>query len=216
MKFATVITLLLVVTCVVAAQSVPPSSEDLLTRQAGPMTQVHVSIIDKVVLGFSHAKIPGGVVRIANCSHSDPEATINDAVSMKDLLDLLKLKSPEYSWKVDRGVVNVIPETGFPVPLDIPISDFHVKDVTALEAFNQLVNRSDLKAAFESRGLFQGLELNGGGFPISKARITLDLKNVSLLEVLNSIVRADGRAVWGYTLNPCQGKNLYQLKLLIY
>lgn len=189
--------------------------KNILSKDVGSIGTLRIDVLDATIHGLVNAHVPGGVVRIINCNRNEPHISGKDDLSIQDLLNLLVLKAPEYQWRIDDGVIDLIPNTSFPVPLDARIPEFRVDNVTALQAMNQLVNRSDLKHEFESRALFQGLELDGGGFPISKNRITLNLKNATLLEVLNSIVRADGRAVWGYTLNPCQGWNQYQLKLLV-
>lgn len=187
----------------------------ILSKAAGSIGSLPINIVDATVHGFVNAQVPGGVVRIIDCNGREAQVSGKDSRSIQDLLNLLVLKAPEYRWKLDDGVINLMPNTGFPVPLDIRLPNFKMENGTALEAMNELVDRPDLKREFAARGLFRGLELTGGGFPISKKRISLDLKDATLLEVLNSIVRADGRAVWGYTLIPCQGWNQYQLKLLV-
>lgn len=192
------------------------SSQVVLAKTAGPVGLGRIDAVSALLFGFTNAEIPGGIVRIVNCYGSEPQVKIPADASVKQLLEIVALKVPEYRWRIDDGVVNVIPYTSFPVPLDIRISEFQVEELSALDALNRLLDNMQLKQELQARGLFQGLKLSGGGFPISKKRITLDLKDSTLLEALNAIVRSDGRAVWGYTLRPCNGRNEYEINLLVH
>ena len=74
-----------------------------------------------------------------------------------------------------------------------------------------------MREGIANLGLNQGgVAGGGGGGAISKSRISLDLKNVTLKEALNAIVRADGRAMWAYIMRPCEGRNEYNFALLIH
>lgn len=191
------------------------SEEEVLTRHTGVAGKQHGGVVDALVLGLTIAQVPGGVVAVDNCGGYNPTVKVPPNSSVKDLLDQIVLASPQYRWHVDDGVINVIPDTNLTAPLDIKISKFKVESVSASDALNQLLEEPEVRQGIEGLNFHQGARAFGGGFPISKARISLDLKNVTLQEALNSIVRADGRALWALLLRPCNGRNEYDISLLI-
>lgn len=105
-------------------------------------------------------------------------------------------------WRTDVGVVNPIPSAGVPDLLKIRISRYKTNSDLD-EALRQLLALPQVKEGADhlalkriSMSLLVASRFNGG-----PSRIDVDIRNASLREALNALVRAHGRAVWN-TASP--------------
>ena len=79
-------------------------------------------------------------------------------------LDSIVLADPQYFWRTDDGVLNLLPKTGEPQLLHVLISEFSIDDATSATAsLSQLLSRPEITTAMTDLKLDWGLQV---GIPV--------------------------------------------------
>jgi hypothetical protein len=121
--------------------------------------------------------------------------------------------------------VNLLPYQGAPPLLNTAIPRFDAEDESLDQSFWRLVGSPDVLNAKASPGITgtNKLQMFVGaseapplpGHPKQEPkRFTRHLRNVSLMDALNSLVRANGRGVWRYQEHVCDGEHWDNLDLV--
>jgi hypothetical protein len=163
---------------------------------------------------------PGGFAIVQGCEEAEPEVQplLSTNATLGEELDKLVANDPGYTYSVDDGVVNLLPYQGAPPLLNARISRFDVEDESIETALARFVDSAEVRKAKESVGITgtNKLRIFVGGNPapplpghprIQPKRFTLHLRNVTFMEALNSLVRAQGRGVWRYNEHLCDGED---------
>jgi len=179
-----------------------------------------------LVTDLETARIPGGMFRARKCGDVEPKLIPAKDSSFQNELDRIANLKPEYQWAIDNGVFNFFPKFFTPSPLDISIAEFKVENEPVIQAYRKLLDTPDIKNGFARLGLHEptvqvilgGISTppNIGGVsapPRDQKGITLNLKNTTLREASNAIVRADGRKTWVLSVVSCKGDNTYSSQL---
>lgn len=117
--------------------------------------------------------------------------------TVREALDKIVERYPRYVWRLDDGVINFLPKPGESITrdgkpiLDVIIIDLKLDGVRANMA---------VKQACEAAGLPCGAVGSAGGRK-RHPKISLHLKNVTLRQALNAIVKKDGDAAWRFEFN---------------
>jgi hypothetical protein len=162
------------------------------------------------------ARKPGGFIRMIKCSGEEPplpeEPTI---LPLNSALDALTRMDQRYKW-IDRGVVNLIPITGEPDLLKVRIARYKT-NADLDEALRQLLALPQVQQTAHRLGLTRNsMTLLVGPSPFSggPSRVDVDIRDTTLREALNAIVKAHGRAVWEYRESRCDGRNEFSVGFL--
>jgi hypothetical protein len=114
-----------------------------------------------------------------------------------DVMNAIVKAKPVYSWRKAGSVIEVYPTNGTNPLLDLTVSSFHVKDVIAVEALNQLLGLNEVQAAMNASQLKPQSEMftpstNPG------SRVTIDLQKAKLRDILSRIAADSGVKFWSF------------------
>jgi hypothetical protein len=121
-----------------------------------------------------------------------PEGTVGDVVGA------VVGQAPGYKWAQVNGVINVMPQDVNDSVLELRIARFRVKDAAAEDLRAAVVSLPEVKAWLAQNQL---VERTAGTplFPEQKAglpRISFDVSNVTLREILNRVVKEPNFHEW--------------------
>jgi hypothetical protein len=200
---------------------------EILSRQishdidrTGRPGDVHMQVLKS--LGLS-----GGMVLALGCS--DPSSVTFKAMGgtkLRAALADFATKNPEYRWQVRGGTLDLVPEAGVPAVLATRIHGFelHTTDQqsTAGVAVAQLLALPEVRQRVAHLRLKSALQQGGPGaytehpVPRQAVPIHIKLKNVSLQEAFNSVVKAFGESMWVFVEHECSGEKTYSVDTLKY
>jgi hypothetical protein len=118
----------------------------------------------------------------------------------EELLNEIVEHEPGYTWEERDGVVNVFPRAHVDTVLDIRIARFHVRNAGYSEIHAAIVAQPEVKEWLERNKLTERtpapidilIGKNGSDLP----RISLELRDVTLREIMNAIIRSAGFRFW--------------------
>jgi hypothetical protein len=172
-------------------------------------------------MALSNAKIPGGIVTV-NCGNPSKQSFVaSETTSLELFLINLELTDVRYKWQLNEGILNLLPKQELPKLLETPIEKFSVQEVTAQEALNLLQEKSEVKRKKIELGLDKASisinkasALNLESEQNSDVTFSLNLKGVTYRQILNEIVKAQGRMTWIYTEKHCGNVNMFSVILV--
>lgn len=196
-----------------------PSTEEMLTRPvvvpSGPPLSASSAFED---LMFS-AGIPGGQVLEEGCNAEVGPQTHLKGNTLRELLDSFAGVGSPYRWEVKDGVVNLLPAKGSPALLLTRIATYDSqKAADIVTATTFLLASPKIQDAAAELGLTQnvsgsGVGSVGPGPPPPREPLGLRLQNVTLRDLLNALVRINGRGVWTYREIHCPPKNYFDVTI---
>jgi len=208
--FATAVLLVLVLppSPVVSRPSTLAAQEDLLTRTA--------AIGDRSLPAFSAFQdalevsgVPGGVAFVEGCA-DEPKLVVHPhGTTLRQVLDSIVSADPHYVWRIREGVLNAQPAKGLPALLETHLKTYDSGELTdAVSAVTVLSSSPDVASAGTRLGLTHnvlgpGLGGMAQGSPQPKKPLGLRLHDVTLLDALNTIARANKHGVWTYRETQC-------------
>jgi len=118
-----------------------------------------------------------------------------------DIFDALIQQAPNYKWVESRGVVNVMPKQDTDSALDLKIARFHVTHATPDDLHAAIRSLPEVRAWLDQhrlveRGLVTSSILIGSNGKTDQPRVSLRLKNMTLREIMNTVVKKPGFRVW--------------------
>ena len=166
-------------------------------------------------------QIAGGVTQqFQGCSTDYPiRLKTKKGTTVRVAMDNLVTNNPDYQWRVLDHVVTLAPRSGFPALLATRLHSYTLQstDNWAPSASLATVFRvSEVRKRAAELRLRPG-EATGNGLggvelrptPKSHRAITINLKDVSVQDVLNSVVKSYGNAIWIYTEIECNGDKTF-------
>ena len=189
-------------------RSAPTPQEDILTHP--------VAIGDRSLPAFSAFQdalqasgVPGGVAFVEGCA-SEPKPTVRpQGTTLRQVLDSIASGDPQYVWRIRKGVVNLEPAKGLPALLQTHLKGYDSGDLTnAISAVSSLSSSPALTSAATKQGLTHntlgpGLGGVAPGAPSPQKPIGVRLHDVTVLDALNAIARANEHGVWTYRETHC-------------
>ncbi|MDT5123563.1 MAG: hypothetical protein QOC96_3045 [Acidobacteriota bacterium] len=187
----------------------PEQKGPMLERKVcNPNIELNSTTIDRLVMtAFSSTGAPGGVSLSIN-SGKDILYTFKPAsMDLRDMLDSIVEAAPDYEWKENNGVINLHPINDYLV-LNTTVAEFDVEKATKGDLLVALKESPEFKRALAENGLSEFPLFVGGGLSappnLSGAKppppkvYSAHLNNVTVREILNEIVRLNGRSTWLY------------------
>jgi hypothetical protein len=195
-------------------------SEQALQRKVSLPELVNLPTTSIVVRGLSTAGVPGGIVTVPACEERARAVYIPQGATLRNVLDSAISSDPEYMWDVEGGVVNLLPRGGEPAFLKLRVRQFKAEEIgTPNEALDQLLATPEVKSGVQDPAMgvqvfrggigFYGSDENGG------RKFSVNVENATVRETLNAIVRAQGKAVWAYTQQQCNGTKSFSIDFLV-
>lgn len=156
---------------------------------------VHMSQMDDVTIGL---ELEPTQTR-AYVAFEVHEATFDDIMNA-----IVKAK-PVYTWRKTGNGVEVYPADSTNPLLDLTINAYHVKDVIAVEALNQLLGLNEVQAVINSLQLKPQSEMFNPSADPGK-RFTIDLEKGRLRDILSRIATESGIKFWIFQRSGPQQK----------
>jgi len=129
--------------------------------------------------------------------------------TLRQVLDSITSADSHYVWRIKEGVVNVEPAKGLPALLETHLKTYDsgkladaVSAVTVLSGSPDVV-RAGARLGLTHNALGPGLGGVAPGSPSPQKPLGLRLHNVTLLDALNTIARANKHGVWTYRETQC-------------
>lgn len=126
--------------------------------------------------------------------------SLEDA-TVTDIMNALVQASKKYQWRQAGGFVDVWPVAGGNALLETRISSFNVKDLSASEAFDQLLNLPEVQANMAVLNLKRRAP-EVAPEKRSSSRFSVNLEGVSLREALNQIAQQSHLEIWIFRNYP--------------
>ena len=170
---------------------------------------------------------PGGFATFGGCqAEAAVQPVLTTDSTLREELDKIVGNDPALTYSVDDGVVNLLPSQSVPPLLYTQINALDVEGDSISDPFSRLINSPEVAKAKASLGIgkFSGLQLYSvpsalpplpGHKEAEPKKFTLHLRNVTLLQTLNSLVRAQGRGVWHYAEKVCNGEHWTNIDLAL-
>lgn len=126
---------------------------------------------------------------------------------IKDLIDQITNTDSRYQWKEENGVINLFPKDDYSI-LETRISEFKVDNEYSWKIDERIVQTKEFQQYLKEKNLIDripdpenkyGFTIIGAvGKPNHRDKISVDLKNATIREILNEIVRKKGHGAWIY------------------
>ncbi len=196
----------------------PEEETELLTRPVANLGSSPLSLnlaIQTVILGSG---IPGGAVITQGCTEPSDRVVRLQGNSLGEVLDDIVTADPDYTWEVKGGVINLMPVKGVPDLLTLRIASFDsggATSVTTAKTFLFALPEVRMRAAelgFDQGILASRLSSVAPGTPPARKLLNVRLQDVTLLEALNALVRANKHGLWIYCETHCKSANYFDVK----
>jgi hypothetical protein len=191
-----------------SGQAPPAPQEDFLTRSA--------RTDDESLPAFSAFQgallmsgVPGGVAFMEGCPNQQVPMVHPRGTTLREVLNSITAGDSAYAWKMREGVVNLEPSSGLPALLMTHLNIYYSRDVTdAVAAVTLLSSSPEVTRAATKLGLAQnvlgpGLGSIAQGPPSPTQPLGIRLHDVTLVDALDAIARANKHGVWTYRETHC-------------
>lgn len=139
-------------------------------------------------------KIPCGLEEAADNQIGQNKETPPLSLSKtrpRDILDAIAGRLPGYRWAYRGGVINLEPRNRAKDVLSKKLGKVSIHGVSSFRAARMVFDQAKIPFAYQPKG---------GRF----GPVDLELKNVTVREALNAIVKADGQVMWFFAHSPRQ------------
>jgi hypothetical protein len=173
-----------------------------------------LSILMDVLRGTG---VSGGFAEFTGCSDLPKGGLkVKQGATVREAMDALVAANPGYQWRLEGGVVDLMPRSGVPL-LDVKIGSFHM-DATDREVaifFQNLLRLPEVRERAIELNLKPGL---GQGWPEAVAEhpvprepvpIHISVRDVSLRDAFNKVAQTAGDTIWIYNESSCTGSETY-------
>jgi hypothetical protein len=197
-----------------------PPSKDVLSRHLPALSLGRVTVARAFWEATNHARVPGGIVSIRGRPEEHKASfTIPADATLREALDRIPSESPSLEWKMNGGVVDLLPPRALPEILNVQIASYDFEDANnGSLAIQELLARPEVEQKARSLG-FQPA-LNEGGMTVyygagmkPPPSLPVHLRNVTLLEAVDALMRARGAGLWRYDEGVSNSKSWFRITL---
>lgn len=179
------------------------------------------TITEVMMKALSTTDTPGGVSLLFNQNESASLKIEPSSMALRDVLNAVISVKPKYRWIEDNGVINLFPTENYPL-LNERVAKFNVENETMNGLLYELKQTKEFQSALEKYNLsvpsgpFFCCGLQSSSPP---RQFTIKMKDASIKEILNEIVRQNGKSTWLYyeygDKDENQGHQYYELYFLV-
>lgn len=126
--------------------------------------------------------------------HHAVRVSLQDA-TLTDVMTAIVQSVKKYQWRQTGRFIEVSPLAGSNPLLETKIATFNVKDVSASEAFDQLLNLPEVQANMTALNLKRRAP-DVSAQKLSSASFSVNLEGVTLREALNKIAQESRIEIW--------------------
>ena len=198
-------------------QAGKPEAEAELLMRPVKLPSSPLSVNSAFQLAMLSSGAPGGEALTQGCAEpSDSAVRPQNVGTLRDVLEDIVTADPEYRWEVKDGVVNLIPSQGVPDLLTLRIGAFDTGDATDVTTATTFlfalpeVRKRAVELGFDQAIYGSGLSAIVPGAP-PPPKLNVRLQDVTLLEALNALVRANKQGLWIYYETHCKSTNHYSI-----
>ena len=161
------------------------------------------------------AGVPGGGARVEGCAEAPQKSIRILGTTLREALDSITTADPAYRWEVHEGVVNLVPAEGLPALLRLRVGVFDSKDAADTStALVYLFGLPEVRNGAAKLGLTQAFCCNAlSGIspapPTPGKPLEVVLKDVTVQDALNTLVRVNKHGVWTYRERRCGTPNTF-------
>jgi hypothetical protein len=195
-----------------------PADEELLMRPAAMTGTPELSAETAFMIAMDRAGAVGGQAILHGCEKPPKKVVPYRGNTLRDVLNSIIAADPNYVWRMDNGVVALLPAKGVPDLLKVRISSFDSGDAWSLATAGiYLFALPEVRQRARELGFSQAISGSGLGSIVPgqhPARKVLDihLQNLTLLEALNALVRSTKRGQWIYDETDCGAEKNFQVQ----
>lgn len=179
------------------------STSGVMAQQPAPPTLRIIEYQGDLTMLLSALPNPYGVtvgLELDTQGHHIVRVSLQDA-TLTDVMNAIVQSAKKYQWRQTGRFVEVWPSAGSNPLLDTRIGSFNVKDLSASEAFDRLLNLPEVQANITALNLKRRApDITPG--KLSSARFSLNLEGVSLREALNKIAQESRIEIWIFRNYP--------------
>jgi hypothetical protein len=125
---------------------------------------------------------------------------LSDA-TVTDVMNAIVQSAKKYQWQQTGSFVEVWPLAGSNPLLETRISSFNVKDLSASEAFDRLLNLPEVQANMRDLNLQRRAPAESPG-KLTSSRFSVNLEGVTLREALDKIAKESHIDIWIFRNYP--------------
>jgi hypothetical protein len=114
--------------------------------------------------------------------------------TVDDVIAAIVQNNPNYTWRRHSNTIEILPSNDAASFLDAQVDSFQVSEATADDAVRDLLKLNEVQAVLAQAGLRLAPLIENTKTVSTK--ISLDLANVSIRQVLNNIASACGSQFW--------------------
>ena len=201
---------ILVLLCLLGSASLGPGAArasspwqragEVLSRD--PLPSGELTRIAAFTSAFTTREVPSGIASVDDRGGSIFVAPCD---SLEVFLDQTTEGSGLYTWDLRNGVYTVYPKSGIPSLLRTPVAAFEVDTNVGIDALvARVLGTPEVAKACERLTLRRGMDVIAGPVPFTRRKDNEERKsvevvrNVTVFELLNEIVREAGRGTWLY------------------
>jgi hypothetical protein len=192
----------------ISGQAAQAPQEDVLTHPAN-IGDAPLPIFAAFQTALQTSGVPGGVAFIEGCSDRPLPIARAHGITLREVLDSIIAGDSAYTWKLTEGVVNIQPSTGPPALLRAHLNNYESGDASdAVSAVTFLSSSPGVASAATQLGLVQNVLGPGLGSMMReptppKKPLGIRLHDVTFVDALNAIARANQHGVWVYRETHC-------------
>jgi hypothetical protein len=191
------------------SQTETKTTPNVLSREVTNYSDSGTDIAQPLFRASEKFRIPIGV----ELDGLQPTQTISVKLSrgtVTDLLNAIVGPSSGLQWKESNGVVNVMPVQNSNSILDLKVAHFRLKDISVGDIREAITAQPEIKAWLTlNRVSERSLIVTSGQHP-DRQRLSIELKGVTLREIMNAIVKLPGMHEWSFVR---YGKNREYLNI---
>src|ERR1039458_7755383 len=194
---------------------------ELLTRQVFNIGDALLSVNLAIQTAILKSGTAGGAAIMQGCEEPSNSSVRFHEGTLREFLQAIVRADPDYRWEVKDGVVDLLPAKGVPELLRVRVGAFDSGDATeATTAESFLVALPEVRqraAELGFDGAISGSPLGGiapGAPPPPPPKLGVQLHDVTLLEALNALVRANKHGLWIYREIHCDSTKHYDISFM--
>lgn len=166
------------------------------------------------------AGVPGGAAFVEGCTNQPLRKVRPEGSTLGEVLRSIIHSDPRYVWTVNAGVANLEPSRGIPALLTTRLESYNSGAATdAASAITFLSSSGEVVRAAKELGLAHNVSGSALGGISEEAQppkkpLNIHVQDVTLLQALNAIVRANKHGVWMYRETHCGSIRQYNITLV--
>jgi hypothetical protein len=178
---------------------------------------------------FTRAVTPAGIALSEDEKVDDKFELLPQVLTFREWLDFFVKTKPDYKWEEKGGVINIFPVKSYAI-LNTQIPEFVATNQFSNEIVDKLTETREFQEYLGKRQIMSGLKSNGlrdidkpyslgskrlGGGLDSTPKASFNLKNETFSEILNEIIRRNGKRLWVYyEYRTVENYQTYELRIL--